>query len=43
MDRGPAAFSFLADKHGFTGPHTIEPSGCSDHGGLRYHRANQSI
>lgn len=40
---GPAAFSFLVEKHGFTGPHVEEPSGYHDHGGLRYDRANLSI
>ena len=40
---GPAAFSFLVDEHGFTGPHTIEPSGYLEHGGLRYERGKLSI
>ncbi|MGW6933338.1 hypothetical protein ACWGE0_25000 [Lentzea sp. NPDC054927] len=40
---GPPAFSFLVDQHGFTGPHTIEPEGFHQHGGLRYERGNLSI
>ncbi|MFS8102024.1 hypothetical protein LFM09_33340 [Lentzea alba] len=40
---GPATFSFLVDTYGFTGPHTVEPSGFHAHGGLRYERGILSI
>lgn len=40
---GPAAFSFLVAKYGFTGPQVIEPEGYHDHGGLRYARPNLCI
>jgi hypothetical protein len=40
---GPAAFAFLVEKYGFTGPLTIEPKGYHQHGGLRYERGKLSI
>lgn len=40
---GPAAFAFLVEKYGFTGPLTIEPEGYHQHGGLRYERGKLSI
>jgi hypothetical protein len=40
---GPAAFSFLVDEYGFTGPVVVEPHGYHDHGGLRYERADLCV
>ncbi|MET9626318.1 hypothetical protein ABZX92_02545 [Lentzea sp. NPDC006480] len=40
---GPAAFSFLVEKYGFSGPHVVEPHGHQDHGGLRYEKPNLLI
>jgi hypothetical protein len=40
---GPAAFAFLVEKYGFTGPCTIEPERYHHHGGLRYERGKLSV